>query len=125
MFQNPLYSQQAMGVSNDPTSPPQTPCMPGYPSPPGTRQQDLALLNGARMQQQHMQQQLQQQQQLQHLQQQQRGQMMVKREPDDLLLTFPVRDGTVLAPFRLEHNLSLSTHVFHLRDSVYQTLMFR
>jgi hypothetical protein len=53
--------------------------------------------------------------------------MMVKKEdiPDDLRLTFPVRDGVVLPPFRLEHNLSVSNHVFHLRDSVYQTLMWR
>jgi len=40
-------------------------------------------------------------------------------------LTFPVRDGVVLAPFRLEHNLAVSNHVFHLRESVYQALMTR
>jgi len=53
--------------------------------------------------------------------------MMTKKEdaPDDLRLTFPVRDGVVLPPFRLEHNLSVSNHVFHLRESVYQTLMWR
>ena len=44
---------------------------------------------------------------------------------DELRLTFPVRDGVVLPPFRLEHNLAVSNHVFHLRDSVYQTLMWR
>ncbi|ESN89880.1 hypothetical protein HELRODRAFT_194781 [Helobdella robusta] len=43
----------------------------------------------------------------------------------DLRLTFPVKDGVVLAPFRLEHNLNVSNHVFHLRDSVYQTLIMR
>uniref|UniRef100_A0A3Q3E034 Zinc finger MIZ-type containing 2 n=1 Tax=Labrus bergylta TaxID=56723 RepID=A0A3Q3E034_9LABR len=40
---------------------------------------------------------------------------------DDLRLTFPVRDGVVLEPFRLEHNLAVSNHVFQLRDSVYKT----
>ncbi|XP_056874941.1 zinc finger MIZ domain-containing protein 2 isoform X1 [Takifugu flavidus] len=44
---------------------------------------------------------------------------------DDLRLTFPVRDGVVLEPFRLEHNLAVSNHVFQLRDSVYKTLMMR
>ena len=48
-----------------------------------------------------------------------------KKEGDELRLTFPVRDGVVLPPFRLEHNLAVSNHVFHLRDSVYQTLMWR
>ncbi|XP_074647800.1 zinc finger MIZ domain-containing protein 1-like isoform X2 [Tubulanus polymorphus] len=49
----------------------------------------------------------------------------MKKENDELRLTFPVRDGVVLPPFRLEHNLAVSNHVFHLRDSVYQTLMWR
>ncbi|XP_051924876.1 zinc finger MIZ domain-containing protein 2-like [Hippocampus zosterae] len=44
---------------------------------------------------------------------------------DDLRLTFPVRDGVVLEPFRLEHNLAVSNHVFSLRDSVYKTLIMR
>jgi len=44
---------------------------------------------------------------------------------DNMRLTFPVRDGVVLPPFRLEHNYSVSNHVFHLRDSVFQTLMWR
>ncbi|XP_056447906.1 zinc finger MIZ domain-containing protein 2 [Gadus chalcogrammus] len=44
---------------------------------------------------------------------------------DDLRLTFPVRDGVVLEPFRLEHNLAVSNHVFQLRDSVIKTLMMR
>ena len=46
-------------------------------------------------------------------------------ETDVIRLTFPVRDGIVLAPFRLEHNLAVSNHVFHLGDSVHQTLMMR
>ena len=50
---------------------------------------------------------------------------MMKNNGDDLRLTFPIRDGIVLAPFRLEHNLSVSNHVFHLRESVFQTLMLR
>ena len=49
----------------------------------------------------------------------------IKREMDELRLTFPVRDGVVLPPFRLEHNLAVSNHVFHLRDSVYSTLTWR
>uniref|UniRef100_H3CJZ8 Zinc finger MIZ-type containing 2 n=1 Tax=Tetraodon nigroviridis TaxID=99883 RepID=H3CJZ8_TETNG len=44
---------------------------------------------------------------------------------DDLRLTFPVRDGVVLEPFRLEHNLAVSNHVFQLRDGVYKTLIMR
>lgn len=44
---------------------------------------------------------------------------------DDLRLTFPVRDGIVLDPFRLEHNLAVSNHAFQLRDAVYKTLMMR
>ncbi|XP_070185204.1 zinc finger MIZ domain-containing protein 1-like isoform X2 [Littorina saxatilis] len=50
---------------------------------------------------------------------------MMKREDGELRLTFPVRDGVVLTPFRLEHNLAVSNHEFHLRDSVYQTLVWR
>ncbi|XP_031562916.1 zinc finger MIZ domain-containing protein 1-like isoform X5 [Actinia tenebrosa] len=46
-------------------------------------------------------------------------------ENDVIRLTFPVRDGIVLPAFRLEHNLAVSNHVFHLRDSVHQTLMQR
>uniref|UniRef100_H3ASI4 Zinc finger MIZ-type containing 1 n=1 Tax=Latimeria chalumnae TaxID=7897 RepID=H3ASI4_LATCH len=44
---------------------------------------------------------------------------------DELRLTFPVRDGVVLEPFRLEHNLAVSNHVFHLRPTVHQSLMWR
>ncbi|XP_043087155.1 zinc finger MIZ domain-containing protein 1-like [Puntigrus tetrazona] len=44
---------------------------------------------------------------------------------EDLRLTFPVRDGVVLEPFRLEHNLAVSNHIFHLRPTVHQTLMWR
>ncbi|PKU31105.1 zinc finger miz domain-containing protein 2 [Limosa lapponica baueri] len=36
---------------------------------------------------------------------------------EELRLTFPVRDGVVLEPFRLQHNLAVSNHVFQLRDS--------
>ena len=43
----------------------------------------------------------------------------------ELRLTFPVRDGTILAPFRLEHNLAVSNHVFHLKPTVHQTLVWR
>jgi len=44
---------------------------------------------------------------------------------EELRLTFPVRDGILLPPFRLEHNLAVSNHVFHLKPQVHQTLMFR
>ena len=40
-------------------------------------------------------------------------------------LTFPVNDGVVLSPFRLEHNLSVSNHVFYLKDSVQRSLTQR
>ena len=43
----------------------------------------------------------------------------------EMRLTFPVKDGVILAPFRLEHNLAVSNHVFHLKPQVYQTLMWR
>ena len=35
-------------------------------------------------------------------------------------LTFPVQDGVILPPFRLEHNLNVSNHSFHLKPAVYQ-----
>lgn len=37
---------------------------------------------------------------------------------EELRLTFPVRDGILLPPFRLEHNLAVSNHVFHLKPQV-------
>lgn len=46
-------------------------------------------------------------------------------EDDELRLTFPVRDGIILPPFRLEHNLAVSNHVFQLKPTVHQTLMWR
>jgi len=36
-----------------------------------------------------------------------------------------VRDGIILPPFRLEHNLAVSNHVFQLKPTVHQTLMWR
>ena len=53
------------------------------------------------------------------------GALHIGNPSDDLRLTFPVRDGVVLEPFRLEHNLAVSNHVFQLRDSVYKTLIMR
>ncbi|GIY27177.1 zinc finger MIZ domain-containing protein 1 [Caerostris extrusa] len=47
------------------------------------------------------------------------------QKDDELRLTFPVRDGVILTPFRLEHNLAVSNHVFHLKPNVHQTLMYR
>ncbi|XP_058836666.1 zinc finger MIZ domain-containing protein 2 [Topomyia yanbarensis] len=44
---------------------------------------------------------------------------------EELRLTFPVRDGILLPPFRLEHNLAVSNHVFQLKSTVYNTLMCR
>jgi hypothetical protein len=46
-------------------------------------------------------------------------------EDDELRLTFPVRDGILLSPFRLEHNLAVSNHVFQLKPTVHQTIMWR
>jgi len=40
-------------------------------------------------------------------------------------LAFVVRDGLILAPFRLEHNLAISNLVFVMRNSVYQQVMSR
>ena len=37
---------------------------------------------------------------------------------EELRLTFPVQDGILLPPFRLEHNLAVSNHVFHLKPQV-------
>ena len=50
---------------------------------------------------------------------------VVVAEDDELRLTFPVRDGILLPPFRLEHNLAVSNHVFQLKPTVHQTLMWR
>lgn len=36
-----------------------------------------------------------------------------------------MRDGIILPPFRLEHNLAVSNHVFQLKPTVYNTLMCR
>lgn len=36
-----------------------------------------------------------------------------------------MRDGIILPPFRLEHNLAVSNHVFQLKPTVHQTLMWR
>lgn len=36
-----------------------------------------------------------------------------------------MRDGIILQPFRLEHNLAVSNHVFQLKPNVYGTLMSR
>ncbi|XP_063699763.1 zinc finger MIZ domain-containing protein 1 [Culicoides brevitarsis] len=47
------------------------------------------------------------------------------QKPDELRLTFPVRDGIILPPFRLEHNLAVSNHVFQLKPTVYNTVMSR
>lgn len=48
-----------------------------------------------------------------------------RAEDEELRLTFPVRDGILLSPFRLEHNLAVSNHVFHLKPTVHQTIMWR
>ncbi|XP_037084007.1 zinc finger MIZ domain-containing protein 1-like [Pollicipes pollicipes] len=51
--------------------------------------------------------------------------MLNSTKDDELRLTFPVRDGIVLPPFRLEHNLAVSNHEFPLKPTVHQTLMWR
>ena len=105
--QNAMYNQHSPLLGNP--TPPMTPGMVSYMSPPNTDVKPTMMMNGK----------------LQSQQQQQPQMMMIKKEMDDLRLTFPVRDGVVLPPFRLEHNLAVSNHVFHLRESVYQTLMWR
>lgn len=47
------------------------------------------------------------------------------QKDEELRLTFPVRDGIILPPFRLQHNLAVSNHVFQLKSTVHQTLMWR
>ncbi|XP_014478426.1 PREDICTED: zinc finger MIZ domain-containing protein 1 [Dinoponera quadriceps] len=49
----------------------------------------------------------------------------VNIQNEELRLTFPVRDGIILPPFRLEHNLAVSNHAFQLKPTVHQTLMWR
>ena len=44
---------------------------------------------------------------------------------EEMRLTFPVKDGVILTPFRLEHNLSVSSHIFLLKPTVFQTLLAR
>ena len=51
--------------------------------------------------------------------------MMKTEGCEELRLTFPVRDGVLMSPFRLEHNLATSTHQFVMKDSVFQTLSMR
>ena len=43
----------------------------------------------------------------------------------DSCMTFPLPDGVVMPPFRLQHNLAVSNHVFHLDESIYQALAYR
>lgn len=50
---------------------------------------------------------------------------MMPHKDDELRLTFPVRDGILMSPFRLEHNLSVSNHVFMLKPNIHETLMTR
>lgn len=50
---------------------------------------------------------------------------VMSQKDEELRLTFPVRDGIILPPFRLQHNLAVSNHVFHLKSTVHQTLMWR
>lgn len=50
---------------------------------------------------------------------------LMMQKDDELRLTFPVRDGIILPPFRLEHNLAVSNHVFQLKPTVHQTLVWR
>ena len=40
-----------------------------------------------------------------------------------MVLTFPVRDGVILPPFKLEHNMPVTQHMFYLKETVYQMLM--
>ncbi|KAG7307953.1 hypothetical protein JYU34_006574 [Plutella xylostella] len=51
--------------------------------------------------------------------------MNMQSKNDELRLTFPVRDGIILPPFRLEHNLAVSNHVFQLKPTVHSTLIWR
>ncbi|XP_076327906.1 zinc finger MIZ domain-containing protein 1-like isoform X2 [Tachypleus tridentatus] len=51
--------------------------------------------------------------------------MVHQEKYDEMRLTFPVRDGTILPSFRLEHNLAVSNHFFQLKPSIYQTLLMR
>lgn len=43
----------------------------------------------------------------------------------ELQLTFPIKDGIIMPPFRLQHNLPITNHMFHLKEQIYQTLMER
>lgn len=40
-------------------------------------------------------------------------------------LIFPVNNGIVLVPFRLEHNVSITSHSFYLKPNIFQTLIAR
>ncbi|MES1901916.1 MAG: Zinc finger MIZ domain-containing protein 1 [Paramarteilia canceri] len=42
-----------------------------------------------------------------------------------LRLTFPLRKGILLEPFRLEHNTNSARHAFDLRNIIYEELMWR
>jgi hypothetical protein len=45
--------------------------------------------------------------------------------PQQLRLTFPVRDGILLKPFQLEHGRNLIQVPFHLKESVHDMLLSR
>lgn len=100
--QNFQYNMGQQSIPSPPSNYPHSP-LPGNPTPPITPGPGPNGYNGPMP----------------------NGPMPIKKDPEELRLTFPVRDGVVLPPFRLEHNLAVSNHVFHLRESVYQTLMFR
>ena len=44
---------------------------------------------------------------------------------EEFRLTIPAKDGIIMQPFRLEHNLVVSNHVFMLKQSVFDQLVSR
>ena len=52
---------------------------------------------------------------------------MIISEPDKdcLRLKFDIPSGIVLQPFRLQHNLAVSNHVFNLKPNIHQALVNR
>ncbi|XP_069870674.1 zinc finger MIZ domain-containing protein 2 isoform X4 [Dipodomys merriami] len=108
------YSEPARSIPGYPTSP-----LPGNPTPPMTPSSSVPYMSPS------------QEVKSPFLPDLKPGLSSLHPSPsgsgpcDELRLTFPVRDGVVLEPFRLQHNLAVSNHVFQLRDSVYKTLMLR
>jgi len=54
-----------------------------------------------------------------------KGEMKKEVDASDLRLILPVRNGVLLNPFQLPHDVASSNHEFHLTEAAYQQMMCR